>query len=44
LLNHLSKSGVIIQTKGVIMDMLWMFAGVMVLLLVGGLIVYKKSA
>jgi len=26
------------------MDMLWIFAGVMLLLLVGGLIVYKKSA
>lgn len=29
--------------KGAVMDMMWLFAGVMGALLIGGLIVYKKS-
>lgn len=29
--------------KGAVMDMLWLFAGVMGALLIGGIIVYKKS-
>jgi len=41
---HSNKSGVIIQTKGVAMDSLWMFVGVMIALLLGGLVVYKKGA
>jgi hypothetical protein len=32
------------QPKGAVMDMLWMFVGVMAALLVGGLMVYKKGA
>lgn len=33
-----------VQTKGVVMDMLWMFVGVMLAMLIGGWVVYKKSA
>jgi hypothetical protein len=35
---------VTVQVKGVVMDMLWMFIGVMLILLVGGWVVYKKGA
>jgi len=44
LLNQSEQEGIFIQTKGVAMDMLTLFAIVMVGLLVGGLVVYKKSA
>jgi hypothetical protein len=38
------QRGIIIQTKGVAMDMLTLFAIVMLGLLVARLVVYKKSA
>jgi hypothetical protein len=43
LLREQAKRCVILQTKGVAMDSLWMFVGVMIALLVGGLVVYKKG-
>ncbi len=43
LLNSTNNSSSSFNLKGAVMDMMWLFAAVMGALLLGGIIVYKKS-